>query len=273
MKIGIAGYGFVGKAVAHGFKNTDLIIADPILGTSTKDILEAEPNVVFICVPTPMGEDGIIDASIVEQVLTELQPLENTLMVLKSTVIPDIVARLSKKFRRFVYNPEFLTERNAEHDFQYPQLHVFGGHQRDTHELSRIYKQYSICEPCPEHHMTAVEASFVKYGINTFLMTKVLFWNQYAQVCIEHGADYDTVRRAIGEDVRIGASHMMVPGHDGRLGSAGACFAKDVPAMIHFSKKQLSVLREAWNVNCDYRNSYSEKLDREVAQHISFNKI
>lgn len=272
IKVGIVGYGFVGKAVAHGFQNAQLTIADPILGTSTKDILEAKPDVVFICVPTPMGENGVIDASIVEQVLIDLKPL-NTLMVLKSTVIPDIVYKLSWRYDRFVYNPEFLTEKNAEYDFEHPQMHVFGGHPGDTHTLASIYHQASICQRCPEHHMTAMEASFVKYGVNSFLMAKVLFWNQYAELCNKYGADYDTVRRAIGEDVRIGASHMMVPGHDGRLGSAGACFAKDIPAILHFSDKELSILREAWNVNCDYRNSYADKLEREVAQHISFNKI
>ena len=271
-KIGVVGHGFVGKAVAHGFQNCDLTIADPLLGTSTQDILRANPSVVFICVPTPMGDDGIIDASIVEKVLTELEPLQ-TLMVLKSTVIPDIVKKLSARFRHFVYNPEFLTERNAEHDFEYPQLHVFGGHQEDTHYLAKIYREYSICNPCPEHHMTAVEASFVKYGINSFLSTKISFWNQYEQLCSANGADYDTVRRAIGEDVRIGASHMMVPGHDGRRGFGSACFSKDVPALIHFSDKHLSILREAWNVNVDIRNQYSELLEREVAQNISFKKI
>jgi UDPglucose 6-dehydrogenase len=121
--------------------------------------------------------------------------------------------------------------------------------------------------------MSAMEASAVKYGINSFLMTKVLFWNQFADQCQKFGIDYGTVKQAIGTDLRIGSSHMNVPGHDGRKGSAGACFAKDVPAFIHFSNSECTILKEAWNSNCDYRNSYPVKLDREVEQHIEFNKI
>jgi hypothetical protein len=40
-----------------------------------------------------------------------------------------------------------------------------------------------------------------------------------------------------------------------------------------FSEKEFSILREAWNVNCDYRTSYDEALPRETAQHIKFDKI
>lgn len=93
--VGVVGAGFVGRAVAHGFKKQNVLLIDPILGSSTSDLLDKKPDVVFICVPTPMGEDGVINASIVEKVLFELKDLK-TLLVLKSTVVPDIVERLSK---------------------------------------------------------------------------------------------------------------------------------------------------------------------------------
>jgi UDP-glucose 6-dehydrogenase len=193
-------------------------------------------------------------------------------MVLKSTVTPDIVDSLSKKYKHFVYNPEFLTERNALNDFAFPQMHVFGGDPVDTKRLEKIYKKYSICQHAPTFHMKAMEASFVKYGINSFLSAKVLFWNQYYDLCQKNGADYETVIDAITEDERIGKSHTIVPGHDGKRGFSGSCFPKDIPALINFSGKELSMLLEAWNANCDYRNG-TELLEREIAQHIEFNKI
>jgi UDPglucose 6-dehydrogenase len=192
---------------------------------------------------------------------------------LKSTVLPDIVDRLAQGNPNFIYNPEFLTERNAEHDAEYPIMTVLGGEQQAVFRMIEIYRDFSICKDAPFYTMSPKEASFVKYGVNSFLATKVMFWNQFSEQCEKMGADYDVIKQAIGTDDRISPAHMNVPGHDGRKGTAGACFAKDIPAFIHFSNKEFSILREAWNVNCDIRNAYGEPLPREVAQHITFNKI
>jgi UDPglucose 6-dehydrogenase len=275
MKIAVIGSeGFVGKACVHIFNDKAKVIKiDPLLGTSVADLDKDDLDVALICVPTPMGDDGIINASIAENVIEQLKEFKHTLVVLKSTVLPDIVDRLSQGNENFIYNPEFLTERNAEHDAEYPIMTVLGGEYEAVMNMQEIYVNYSICKPAPYYLMTPKEASFVKYGINSFLATKVMFWNQFNDQCEKLGTDYNVIRQAIGNDVRIGSSHMNVPGHDGRKGTAGACFAKDVPAFIHFSNKEFSILREAWNANCDVRNSYGEPLPREVAQHISFNKI
>ena len=273
--IGICGNGFVGSAVVAGFTNgrTNVVISDPCLGTNTQTVIAANPSVVFVTVPTPMGADGVVDASIVDQVLTELSVLPHALLILKSTVTPDIADALSRKYPNFVYNPEFLTERNALSDFLAPQFHVFGGSVANCRRAIQVYDTLSNCAPCPNKIVTAKEASFIKYGVNSFLAAKVLFWNQFSDLCEKHGATYGAVIDVIGMDPRIGRSHSAVPGHDGRKGSAGPCFAKDVPALVQFSNQDLTVLREAWNTNCDYRNAYANRLQREVEQNIEFNKI
>lgn len=275
IRVGVAGLGFVGKAVVHGFSGNEIFVADPKQGTHVKDFLDKNLDVVFICCPTPMGTDCSIDVSIVSTVIKELASLTDIPLVLKSTVTPDLVGKFSQLYKNFVYNPEFLTEANAERDFEFPFMQVFGGTRENTDKLEEIYK-YSICKPSPIYHMSAVEASFVKYGLNSFLTTKVVFWNQFYDICATENVDYNTIKTAIGTDVRIGASHMNVPGHDGRRGAGSACFSKDIPAFINFSKgKKLdfSILNEVWNTNCDYRNSYGEVLPREKEQHVSFTKI
>lgn len=273
-KIAIIGSeGFVGRACCHIFRNADVIKIDPILGNSITDYTNEHIDVALICVPTPMGKDGKINASIVEQVIDNLSCHKETLIVLKSTVLPDIVGRLAEQNKNFIYNPEFLTERNANNDAEYPIMTVLGGEKEAVDRMEHIYKTESTCEAAPYYKMTAKEASFVKYGINSFLFTKVLFWNQFYLQCQHFGADYEAIKQAIGTDLRISPSHMNVPGHDGRMGSAGACFAKDAPAFIQFSNKEFSVLQEAWNVNCDIRNSYGDVLPREKEQHIEFNRI
>ena len=273
--VGVVGVGFVGKAVAAGFDcGNKIVLVDPQLGTTIKMLAVENPDVVFVCVPTPMGVGGAIDASIVKNVMGELATLlPDTLVLLKSTVTPDIVDGLEKTFPNFVYNPEFLTERNAVADFKNAFAHVFGGLPENTKKAERIYRDYSLSPLAPAYHMSAKEASFVKYGINSFLAAKVMFWNQFFDQCQKSGADYEQVIAAISSDPRIGASHTKIYGDENRRGAAGACFAKDVPAFIEFSNRELSILREAWNANCDLRNSYAERLPREIEQHIEFNKI
>lgn len=275
MKIAVIGSeGFVGKACVHIFKDkSEVIKVDPLLGTSVSDLDKNGLDVALICVPTPMGDNGAIDSSIVEKVIEQLKDFDNTLIVLKSTVLPDIVDRLSNLCKNFIYNPEFLTERNAKQDAEFPIMTVLGGELDACTKMEHIYKNFSICKNAPFYYMSAPEAAFVKYGINSFLATKVVFWNQFSEQVDKMGGNYNIIKQAIGTDIRIGSSHMNVPGHDGRRGTAGACFAKDVPAFIHFSDKEFSVLREAWNTNCDMRNAYGEPLLREKEQHIKFNKI
>lgn len=272
--VGVVGNGFVGSAVANGFRDQNVVIIDPKLGTNIDQLGIANPEVVFVCVPTPMGEDGVIDAGIVKSVMAEMAPLlPNALLVLKSTVVPDIVDALSKQYKNFIYNPEFLTEANAKLDFERPFMHVFGGNEEQCKRLQHIYEQHSVCLPCPVKIMKAKEASCVKYAINSYLATKVAFWNEMEQLFVKHGADYNTVREAFTTDPRIGTSHSMVPGPDGRKGFGGSCFVKDTHALLNFGKGELQILKAAWNVNCDLRAQYPELLERETAQHVVFNKI
>lgn len=169
VNIGIVGYGFVGKAIAHGFQRCDLTIIDPTLGNSTADLVNSDKKfeAIFVSVPTPMGENGAIDTSIVEKVFQEISGLD-TLIVLKSTVVPSVVEKLAQLYPNFVYNPEFLTEKNALRDFEFPFLHVYGGEAWATEKLEKIYVDHSICDRGAEvRRMTAKEASFVKYSINS----------------------------------------------------------------------------------------------------------
>ena len=275
LKIAIIGYGFVGKACAHIFRNSNPIIIDPLLNTSVDD-LDSELDVAMVCVPTPMGENGVINASIVEKVLDSLKAFPDTLVVLKSTMLPNMVARFASENANFIYNPEFLTERNALNDAENPFMTVLGGESTVVNTMEYIYNEYSTCARAPFHKMSAAEAAFVKYSVNSFLSLKVAFWNEMESLISSSECNYDVVRNAVGRDSRIGGSHMMVPGHDGRRGNSGPCFGKDIPALIHHSidmGKELTILRQAWNTNCDIRNSYPEPLPREKEQNIKFKKI
>lgn len=272
IKVCIVGHGFVGKAVDYGFNDhtCEKIIIDPIYGTSIDETLDAD--ITFVCVPTPMSDNGTIDTSIVEESIKKLLNQRSGIIVLKSTVTPDIVKSLCTHEvgrNRVVYNPEFLTEKNATEDFVNPPMQIFGGDKSVTEKVEEIFKQHSLCKPCPVFHMEAEDASFVKYGMNCFLATKVLFFNQFYDIVEKFGGNFGRIINAIGEDPRIGQSHTRVPGHDGRRGFGGACFPKDTSAFLHFSDHSFSILDKTIEENNKYRKDY-EKCDREKAQNVSY---
>lgn len=268
MKIAIVGHGFVGKAVEYGFDNTHnmITIIDPKLGNSV-DCITDEYDVVFVCVPTPMSDNGTIDASIAESVMKKLSSVVSCPVVLKSTVTPDIVDKFSNSMSNFVYNPEFLTERNYKVDFIYPTHQVFGGSEEMCKQLEEVYS-YSNCDPCPVIRCTAAEASMIKYGINSFLATKVAWMNEFYDLAQKLGLDYDKISEGMQLDPRIGNTHMQVPGPDGKRWFGGPCFKKDISALISF-EPELKILTLVNEINDKGRSQY-ELDDREKEQNVKF---
>lgn len=271
-RITIVGHGFVGKAVEYGFSHqlVKKFIVDPIYGNTIDDVRLNRNDAVFVCVPTPMGKDGSIDTTILDNVMTKLMKRLNsygsTKIIIKSTVTPDVIEKYNRP--GVIYNPEFLTERSANEQFVNPEFHILGGRYEDTLEIETLYKKYSLCSPCPTHHMTIQEASFVKYGINAFLATKVTFFNQLYDAIGDTDCNFANVIKAIGSDSRIGPSHSKVPGFDGKQGFGGACFPKDVSALTKYSKR-FTLLEKCVTINNEYRKKY-DKDDREILQNIKY---
>jgi len=81
----------------------------PKYGTAVDSLVGLGIQVSFVCVPTPMGNDASIDASILIDTISKLLLHTEGLVVVKSTVIPSIIQELAKS-DRVIYNPEFLTE-------------------------------------------------------------------------------------------------------------------------------------------------------------------
>jgi UDPglucose 6-dehydrogenase len=68
--------------------------------------------------------------------------------------------------------------------------------------------------------------------MNTFLATKVTVLNQFNQLSNAIGANWHDFTEMLEMDERMGTSHNHVPGPDERYGYGGACFPKDVRAII-----------------------------------------
>ncbi len=277
MRVAIVGLGFVGNSLFNGIRDTvEIKKIDPKLGTEINELIDFLPEIIFICVPTPMNKDRSQNISIVRSVVNEIKDLKiNSLVVLKSTLLPNYVEELEKSLPKFLYNPEFLREKHADEDFVNSELIIFGGNKKDAIILSNFYKDHTKCI-CKDHIFTdCITASLIKYTINSFLSVKVVFFNELKDLFDKSGAqeDWGNFIKYLSKDIRIGNSHMQVPGHDGRKGFGGACLPKDSYALVKYAEqieKQLNILNNAIKLNNDIRSSYNKETERELEQNIRF---
>tara|TARA_B100001057_G_C22834445_1_gene944683 strand:- start:1280 stop:2137 length:858 start_codon:yes stop_codon:yes gene_type:complete len=277
VKLGIIGHGFVGQATDNGFsKIREKYIVDPRYGTTIEELKEFQPDFIFICVPTPMKKDGSQDSSIVKNVFKELENnFKGTPKILKSTILPDLLNKLTNDQDSFVYNPEFLREKHANEDFINSPFVILGGKKSTCKEVELLYRNFSSCLTKIYLNMDMETASLIKYSINSFLATKVLFFNGIRDIfdeldTKESWVDFISI---LSLDERIGDSHMSVPGHDGKRGFGGACFTKDTAALINYSdsiSKKFELLQKVVSLNNSLRKSYINLDKREKDQNVNY---
>ena len=259
LKLGIVGAGFVGGSVINGFdKNVEQFVVDPAYNDNTIDMLiDFGPSITFICVPTPKSVNHKdVDVSAVRQGLSDLYDRGyKGIAAIKSTITPKHLTTMKKDFGvKIVYNPEFLTEANAHQDFINPNMQVLGGKWRDCDTVEKAYNRHSSVKVVPTFKVDLVTASLIKYTINSWLATKVIFFNELRELHDASGAstDWESFTEMLTNDPRMGNTHMRVPGPDGERGFGGHCFPKDTEAFLHYAEKNdidMSVLKKAVSKN------------------------
>ena len=219
-------------------------------------------GVYFVCLPTPMFEDGEADLSIVNQVLQELASLPgNRIAVVKSTIPPGSTYKWNKVFEgtglRVVFNPEFLTEANALDDMRNQNRIILGGPRPQINTVKLIFQK--AFPKVPLHKTSSTTAEMVKYMTNVHLAARVVLSCELSQICEALdkkglNIDYDKVVEYAKCDGRLGGSHMSVPGPDGIPGARGHCFPKDLNALIYVAKQnnvRPTVMEGIWQKNLE----------------------
>ena len=191
----------------------------------------ADADFIYVCVGTPPTYAGDADLSYVWSVLDDLPELSgNPVLVMKSTVPvgtgEKVRAALDARGLEhvgYVSNPEFLSEGTAVEDFMSPDRIVIGAF--DDADGDRVAELHGALETTTVR-VDVPSAEMIKMAANAFLMTRISFINEIANVCELVGADVQAVARGIGLDHRLGP-HFLRAG----IGYGGSCFPKDASAL------------------------------------------
>lgn len=228
MNITIAGIGSVG--LAHQAVLTDFFkvnMYDPYKGFN--DI--GNPDGVIICVSTPSNDDGSCNYQNVIDVIAKVK--ETTPVLIKSTISIEGWQDIRQRFASHLlaFSPEFLRSNTATEDLQNTRHMYIAGDQpgfwhavfRLAHDDPSFVTEVAIAE----------ELILAKYFRNSFLATKVTFFNQMFDLCNAMGIDYNVVSHLVSADNRIGNSHTRVTKE---RGYGGHCFPKDTAAIVNTAK-------------------------------------
>jgi len=243
MKIGVVGYGTVGKAVAYGFrlKGHRVYVNDVVLRNRQvceKDFLMRECSLVFVCVQTPPKPSGIMDLSSLEQAVRELNDSVSdsgrsetldSVVVIKSTVVPGTTVKFESKFPdlKFAVNPEFLRMKRARRDFVHQRRIVIGSSGKEiTKKVAEAYESWK----CPIVTTDPTTAETVKLLSNCFLTLKVAYACEAARICEVLGVNAKEVMDIVCMDPRIGTSHLDPT--LGKVPRSSVCLPKDTSALI-----------------------------------------
>lgn len=196
----------------------------------------SQADCFFVCLPTPYKENNEYDLSILEETIAKIP--DGKIIVIKSTVNPGTTDYFQDKYpnKKFMFNPEFLTELSAEEDFKHPDMQIIGI-SKESYDLAS--KIMLMLPPAPVMRVVSlIDAEWVKKIRNAFYSTKVVFFNQiYDIIQKTEPADYETIRSIVTEDPRIGNSHSFIF-HKGYRGFGGSCLPKDTYSLIDFAKSK-----------------------------------
>jgi UDPglucose 6-dehydrogenase len=198
----------------------------------TLDVRDAldRAEFVFVCVDTPPLYSGDADLSRVWTVVDELPADTQATIVMKSTVPVGTGEKVRAALDArglgavgYVSNPEFTAEGTAVRDFMEPDRIVIGAFEgADADAVEALHA--GIDAPMVRADVNSAE--MIKLAANAFLMTRVSFINEIANVCELIGADVQSVAEGLGLDHRLGP-HFLRAG----LGYGGSCFPKDSLAL------------------------------------------
>jgi UDPglucose 6-dehydrogenase len=236
----------------------------------TLDVREAVAGAdfVYVAVGTPPTYAGDADLSAVWTVIDELPDDASATIVMKSTVPVGTGEKVRAALEArglesvgYVSNPEFTAEGTAVRDFMEPDRIVIGAFEEEDGDAVETLHG-GIDAPVVRTDVNSAE--MVKLAANAFLVTRISFINEIANVCELVGADVKHVAEGIGLDHRLGP-HFLRAG----IGWGGSCFPKDSLALKQLAANSgyhFQLLNAVIEVNELQKRRVLQKLERHLGK-------
>jgi len=231
--VGIIGLGSVGSAMVHTLSKYWNCEEYDIKGDYDWNKVILCP-IVFVCVPTPSGDNKRLDCSCIDNVLIKLNTDKyEGIVVIKSTLKIGYMAAAQKQYPdlRLVYMPEFLRENNSFSWCETPDRIVISGNDE---LVDSVLSYFYWPDHIPVLRMKHIEAESGKIAHNAYIAFKVSFTNMIEMISDSCDADPMKVMSTIWADRRVVTNAHLVP----RLGGySGKCIPKDTNELNSFQKE------------------------------------
>lgn len=231
----VIGYGTVGKAFADVFGIKKIYTRTQSESNITlKD--SAQCRFIFICLPTPVKEDGSYYVEGIKNIIRQINSYPGTpIYVIRSTVYPGFAKEIQFELgtRRILSNPEFLSEDTSVEDTKNAPFILIGGvDKKYMDDLKAFYEGRIKGSPVILTDNTTAEMA--KLTLNAFFATKVIFANQAYDACQKNGANYETVKKVL-ENHPYGSENHFQIWYKEKRGVNGSCLPKDSHAYAYYT--------------------------------------
>ena len=293
-KIGIVGLGYVGSSLATVLaqkfctrvfdinqKHVQLMsrgimpVVDDygyeLLQDTKKNIIPCDSlemviqDVDFLILATPTNYDERTDSfdcsSIFDTINKVLILGFQGCIVIKSTIPIGFVTKLRETFssEKIFFSPEFLREGSAVYDNVYPSRIIVGEKGQNGLIFSQILK--SVAKNAPNVYRTGIcEAEAIKLFANTYLASRVAYFNELDSYCLANQLDPRDIVQGISSDPRIGDFY-----NNPSFGYGGYCLPKDTKQLrANFKGVKNSLIDaivESNIVRLDYLADYIKNME------------
>jgi len=203
------------------------------LNLSATDDLEMsvrESEIVILALPTDYdsNKDNFNTDVLFNTISKVLRINQKALVLIKSTIPIGYTKYIRNKFNtnNIIFSPEFLREGSALYDNLYPSRIIVGSKKKNGKIISEIFANCAKNEP-EIFLMASSEAESVKLFANSYLATRISFFNELDSFCLENELDTKSVIDGISSDPRIGLHY-----NNPSFGYGGYCLPKDTKQMV-----------------------------------------